>query len=215
MRLLKKSILYLIGFLITHFLHAQSGVTFDGSQVFSTFKFVNSEGALDKNFSSISGSAYNLGYLHTTKHRILLGGGIGLRKAGASKVVNETDITWNLQYAEAKFQVGYLFDKWRVSPVVLLSPYFASLLNANESIGGKYYDIKSQNLINKTDLGITTSLGVNIKLSDYIYMYSFYNQIFGLKNIEVNPNQKQYNRGFSLTLGLAFTINKLSPKWIQ
>jgi hypothetical protein len=194
---------------------AQSAVSLEMSQVFSTFKFVDSNGNTDKDYSPNIGNAFNLGYLHTLKSGLMFGGNIGLRKAGASKEVDGVNLIWNYQYAEAKLGIGYVLNIWRIKPYLLISPYYSDLLKATETIGGNSYDLKKDNAVSSSDFGLIASAGVRAKLSDFISMYSSYNQIYGMKNIEITPTQKTYNRGFSISLGIAFTITKSAPKWIQ
>lgn len=210
-----KKLLLLICIINLHTIKAQSFATLDVSQVFSTFKFVDSNNKIDKSYSSNITNAYNLGYLYSHQKGILIGINIGLRKAGASKEITGVHFSWNLQYVEAKLGVGYMLNKWRLKPYILLSPYYSSLLKATETIGEQSYDIKQDKALAKYDFGVMASGGVHLKLSDFVSLYSCYNQIVGTKNIEGTNNQKLYNHGFSISLGIALTITKSSPKWIQ
>lgn len=194
---------------------AQSVVTFDVSQVFSTFRFIDSDGNKDDDYSSNIVNAYNLGYQFSEKNGLMYGVNIGLRKAGASKEINDINFNWNLQYAEAKIGIGYMLKKWRFRPYILLSPYYGGLLKGSQVIDEKSYDVMKGNYVAKSDYGLITSIGLNVRLSKHLSAYSCYNHIYGIKNIETTASQHLFNRGFSLSLGIALTITKTSPKWIQ
>lgn len=191
---------------------AQQAATFDGSSVFSTLKFVNSNGAVDRNYTANIGSAYNLGYMNAMPCGLLAGLNIGLREAGASREVYGTTTTWSFQYAEARLEIGYIFNKWKLKPFVLLSPYYASLLKASQAFNEQVFNIKSDKAVANYDYGLIATGGINVRLSDLIALYASYNQIYGIKNIETTAGQQLYNRGFSVSLGIALTITKTSLK---
>jgi hypothetical protein len=187
---------------------AQSAVTFDGSSVFSTFKFKDSNGNTDRDYSPNIGSAYNLGYLYSAPNGLLIGMNIGLREAGASKDVSGTTILWNFQYAEAKLGLGYMLNTWKLKPYVMISPYYASLLKASQAFNEQVFDIKNDKDVINYDYGLMATGGVNMRVSDLVAFYISYNQIYGIKNIEVASGEELYNRGFSISLGISFIITK-------
>ncbi len=211
----KKIILFLCGIIYFHSCKAQPFVAFDVSQVFSKFKFTDSGNNKSKDYNYNLVNAYNLGYLKASQKGLMLGINVGLRKGGATKQIGELGFAWNFQYADAKINVGYMLKKWRIRPYILVSPYYASLINATQIIGEKRYDIKKNKIVSKDDFGVISSGGVNIKLSDFISLYSSFNLITGLKNIETTPSQKLNNRGFSITLGIAINITKSAPQWLK
>jgi hypothetical protein len=215
MSLTNRFILVTLCFFLTNKIKAQSVATFDVSQVVANFKFVDSNGELDKSFTPNITNSYSLGFLKASDKGVLLGGNIGLRMAGASKQVNSVAFKWNFQYLDLKVGAGYILNKWRIKPYVLVSPYYASLLKADQLIAEKTYDVKKAKGVLNYDFGVVGSAGVKIKLSDLVSLFSSYNHIYGIKNIEVATNQKLYNRGFSLSLGIALTISKTSPRWIR
>jgi hypothetical protein len=119
--------------LVSTQLQAQSSLTFDASQVFANFRFINSAGTLNNSLSPIMSNAYSIGYRYEHKTGFLLGANVGTYNCGASKTENGEAILWNLQYVSAKLQVGYILDKWRIRPFYLLSPYFNYLAKAIQS----------------------------------------------------------------------------------
>ncbi len=205
-------VMLLISILSLRQIDAQPAATFDGSTVFSTFKFVNSDGAVDRNYTANIGSAYNLGYINSMPCGLLAGLNIGLREAGASKEVYGTTTIWNFQYAEARLEIGYIYNRWKLKPFVLISPYYSSLLKASQAFNEQVFNIKSDDAVANYDYGLIATGGINVRLSDLISLYTSYNQIYGIKNIETTTGQQLYNRGFSVSLGIALTITKTSLK---
>lgn len=210
-----KIFLILIWFWSISPLLAQSYLNLDIAQNFSTFKFSsnpiesNENPDLIPNYSQISTTAFGIGYRYLHSSGAFIGGGIGFRKAGAALVYKRVNYLWNLQYCDLKAGIGYQYDKWQIKPFVSLLPYYAYLLNAKQSIGLNYYDIKSDKAIKNSDLGIFFNLGANVTLSQYLAIYAEYTYNLGLKNIEPTPEQYLYNRGFGIKLGLSISINTL------
>lgn len=190
---------------------AQSYLNLDAAQVFSTFKFstANSDPSVYQPvYAQISSAAFGLSYEHDYSSGLLVIGGVNLRKAGASLVYKRTNYEWNLQYADLKGGVGYQINKWHLKPYVTALPFVSYLMNAKQSIGLKYYDIKASRSLQSYDYGVFFGVGFKAALSPYISMFAEYNYILGLKNIETTMGQYLYNRGFAVKLGLGFSITK-------
>jgi hypothetical protein len=194
---------------------AQSAVAFSGQQVFSTFKFVDSQGNTDTHFANQVTGAYSLGYQHVGKKGFLVEAGVGLNKFGASKDYANLHYTWSLQYATLKAGIGYIYAKWKLQPYVLVSPYYGDLLKATQSTNYGDVDLVKNQDLKRSDYGVVATGGIRYKLSDYIGIYTAYNYIKGLQNIEVSDNQKLYNKAFSISLGVSAFIVKTSPTWLQ
>jgi hypothetical protein len=191
----------------------QSYLNLEAAQVFSTFKFtykLNESNTKSTSgnplYSQINSAAFGLGYSCIGKKGMIIIGSLGFRKAGASLVYKKINYLWNLQYIDAKIGVGYQYNKWRLKPYSVLSPYYAYLLNAKQSVGLSYYDIKASRSLKGYDFGLFINVGIKAALSQYILLYAEYNYNLGLKNLETAQGQYLYNRGFSIKLGLAFSI---------
>lgn len=192
---------------------AQSNVTIDASQVFSNFKFINSDGTIDKSYQSLTSGAYSVGYRYFNDKGLLLRGSIGMRKGGATMVYDATNYSWHLQYADVKLGVGYLHQFGRISPYVNVSGYYAMLLTANQVLNNVNYDIKKSKYLKNSDYGIFATPGVQFKASDNISVYGEFNYMMGLQNLETADNaQKSYNRAYSVSLGVAFAIGEKKSK---
>lgn|GEM_PF-615630 len=189
----------------------QSFLNLDGAQVFSTFKFFSTnsnqnQSADNPAYSRNTGTAFSLGFEHIVPNGLFALAGIGLRKAGSSLIYNNTNYTWNMQYTDVKAGIGYQLNKWPLKPYAEVMPYYAYLMDAKQSSGTNYFDIKSDKSIKSNDFGLFMAFGFKASISPYISIYAEYNYILGLYNIETTPEQYLYNRGFSFKFGLALTL---------
>lgn len=194
-------------------MNAQSFMNIEVAQNFSTFKFSykfidnNTDFTKDyQQYTQINSVAYGAGFTKLQPSGLLLSGGLGFRKAGASLVYNRTNFLWELQYIDFKVGAGYLYNRWSVKPYASLMPYYAYLLSAKQSSGLNYYDIKADNALKSHDLGLLLNVGLKVALSYYADLFAEYNYNVGLNNIETAPEQFLYNRGFAVKLGLAINI---------
>lgn len=202
----------LSGFVFTKPVAAQAYINLEGAQVFSTFKFSSKISDKDKIFTDNQAythttvSAFSLVYQYEDANGFFILAGVGMRKAGSALVQNNIDYIWKMQYADVKGGIGYQFNKWRIKPYEAVAPYYASLLNANQVMGLKNYDIKASKSIKNYDLGLFLALGFKATISKQISIFTEYNYILGLKNIETTTDQYLYNRGFSIKLGVSLNI---------
>lgn len=189
---------------------SQSSLTIDGSQILSNFKFDDSQGTRDKVYNPIYTSAYSVGYRYATESGLMFRAALGMRKAGATMVYDAVNYAWNLQYADVKIGLGYVYNKpERIHPYLSVSGYFAYLLKANQSINNENFDVLKSESINKMDYGVFITPGINIKINDNMSAYTEFNYMMGLANLETSTDgQKSNNAGMSLSLGLSFTISK-------
>ena len=197
--LLKNIILFPVLFITIHS-SSQSNVTFDAGQMFSTFKFIDAQGNQEKNLTNNITGCFSLGYQYEQNNGLFVRANVGMRKAGASMVFDETNVNWNMQYADVSLGLGYILNKWRLKPYFSASPYFGYLLKADQTIGPDKYDIKQKKLIKTSDFGVFLSPGVKIAVSNLISIYAEYKYILGLQNLETS-DQKSFNRGFSARPG--------------
>lgn len=184
----------------------QPTLTFDAGQVFSTFKFIDSQGNKPKEFTHNRGFGFSLGYRYPLPNGLFIRTNIGLRKAGASMIYEGLNINWNIQYADANIGLGYVYNKWRLKPYFSVSPYFGYMLKANQIIGAFNYDIKEIKSMKTTDLGLFFSPGLKVAVSKSIAFYAEYKYILGLKNLETATDKKSTNRGWAINLGVAISI---------
>jgi hypothetical protein len=182
----------------------------EASQVFSNFKFTDSKGIKDRDYVVKITSAYSVGFQHVDVSGFFFRMNVGMRKGGANLTYNKTTYNWTLQYADIRAGVGYKLTKWRLRPYVALTPYFAYLLSAQQTINSDNYDIKANNSVKSSDMGACLSGGVNIILSNYMSLYGEISYARGLYNIEPSKSEKLFNTATMLTIGVAFNVTRIS-----
>lgn len=188
---------------------AQSTITFDAGQVFSTYKYTDSQGEI-KDFSKNISGCFSVGYQYVTSAGLFIRANLGMRKGGASMEFNRMNVEWNIQYTDAALGVGYMVNKWRVKPYLSVAPYYAYALKGVQTMGQDKYDILKNKTMSSMDYGIFAVPGLRVDLSNTISFYAEYRYIYGLQNLETSSGsgQKTYNRGFSVNLGIAVSIIK-------
>ncbi len=188
--------------------YAQSSVSFDAGQAFTTYKFVSSQGTNETDLTRNISGCFSLGFQNAWDNGLFIRINAGMRKAGASLIYNEMNVNWNVQYADANVGLGYIIKRWRFKPYLSASPYFGYMLRAYQTIGQDTYDIMKNKSMQTTDYGVLFTPGFKIAVSNYFAFYAEYKYIFGLQNLENSSGQKSYNRGFSVNLGVSFTFIK-------
>jgi len=188
---------------------AQSSLIVEASPLYASFKFLDSQdNKLNSEYSGIFTGGYGLGYRLVTDGGFLLDVTAGVRKAGATSVVDEMNYTWDLQYANGQLGVGYMLVKDRFSPYLSVSGYYGYLLRAFQTINNEDFNIKESESINTSDYGIVISPGLQITLSDAISTFFEFNYRMGLANLEKDEGQKSGNFAYGLTFGLSFSFSK-------
>lgn len=208
-------ILLFLGFItFTPTVNAQSGITIEASQLYASFNFTDASGTnLNSEYSGIFTGAYNAGYRHVLENGIMFRGGIGMRKAGANMTYDNMNYNWNLQYADARLGLGYMYKSKRksagsISPYLNVSGYYSYLLNGFQTINNEIFDIKKSKSINDMDYGVLITPGVQIGLSDAFSSYVEFNYLMGLQNLEKDEGQITANYAYQLTLGFMFSFIK-------
>lgn len=188
--------------------NAQTGaVTIDASQVVSNFKFTDSEGTQQKEYSPRFTSAYSVGYRHALDNGVIIRGAVGMRNAGATLIYDESNYSWNLQYTDIKVGAGYAYSLSKLDVYLTVSPYYAFLLRANQRLNNEDFDIKTSGVINKADYGVIFSPGVILNVNDFMSAYVEVSYLMGLANLETGETgQKATNTSIMPTLGVAFSI---------
>lgn len=193
---------------ITTVSSAQSGVTVQASQLYTTFKFWDSsDNALNDEYSGIFTGGFGLGYRYLTTAGVFADAGFGINKAGATMVYDDSNYRWDLHYAGLKIGGGYMLQSGLINPYLSLSGYFSFLLTGFQTINNEDFDIKESGTIKKNDFGLIITPGVQLAVSDNVSATAGLNYIMGLQNLEYDEGQTAKNSGFGLTLGLTFIFN--------
>jgi hypothetical protein len=189
--------------------HAQSSLTIDATQFYSSFKFQDSGGnSLNNEYSGVFTGAYGLGYQYTTDFGLIARGKIGMRNAGANLLYDDMNYSWKLQYADTRLGVGYLYTINKINPYFIASGYFGYLLRGIQVLNNEQFNITESGLLNKMDYGLVFSPGVEFNISDYISAYTEFNYLMGLANLEKDLGQKSTNFAMGITLGLSLKFVK-------
>jgi len=203
-------ILVMISLISLEKANGQSFFNIEASQLVANFKFFDSDGVQDKTYSPIYTGAYNLGYSYEFEFGLLLSASVGMRNSGSTMVYDATNYRWDFQYLHNDLGVGYGFALGRFKPYLMVSGYSGFLLKANQRVNNEDFDIIDSESIKREDIGMFFSPGVKITLSDAISVYTEFNYLLGIRNIEIGENvQKSQNFAYSLTLGLSFAIQKM------
>lgn len=184
----------------------QSNILIQASQNITNFKFIGSDGVLDEGYLPNYSGSYALGYRYDMEMGVSGGVKLGMRKAGATYVFDNTNYSWNLDYFEARLFAGYHYSFDKLSAGIAFEGYFGMLLKANQRLNNEDFDIINTGAINKSDFGVLISPGINYKMSDYISAYLDINYMLGLANLESDETQQSFNKLIGATLGLAFAI---------
>lgn len=204
-----KIIWLLLGFIsFVTIVNAQSCLTFEGTQLYTSFKFTDSDGnSLNSEYSGIFTSGYSAGYRYILDNGLMFHGGLGLRKAGATMEYDAMNYTWNLHYASGRLGFGYMLKKDRFSPYLNVSGYYAYMLTGFQTINNENFDILKSKSINETDYGVLVSPGVQITIFDVLSTFVEFNYLMGFQNLDKDESQKATNIAYGLTLGVIFTIS--------
>lgn len=183
-----------------------SSITIDASQNMTNFKFTDSRGEVDDSYKPNFSGSYNLGYRYNTDFGLFAGIKLGMRNAGASLIYDDANYSWNLQYVDTKIDIGYMHSFDKFSAYLAVSPYFGYMLRATQTLNHQDYDIINSGDLEKVDYGLFISPGVNFQINDYVSVYSQFNYMIGLQNLETIEGQESKNTLMGLSLGLAFDI---------
>ncbi|OFY72964.1 MAG: hypothetical protein A2275_08665 [Bacteroidetes bacterium RIFOXYA12_FULL_35_11] len=190
-------------------INAQSNLTIDASQQYSSFKFTDASGtSLNTEYTGVFTGAYSLGYRYISEKGIMANGTIGMRKAGANLDYDAMNYTWDLQYFQSKLGIGYMYKKLRFSPYITVAGYFGYMLRGFQIVNNEDFNLLKTKSLNEIDYGIIATPGVQYKISDAISTYAEFSYLMGLQNLEKDEGQKSQNLAYGVTLGLCFSIKK-------
>ncbi len=205
-----KLILLIIGLIAgTVGVNAQSSLTIDASQLYSSFKFNDSQDVKIKgDYPGIYTSAYSVGYRNLLDNGIVIRSSVGMRNGGASLVYDEINYSWDLQYVDLQLGGGYAYSLGRISPYLVVNGYYGYLSKGYQILNNEDFNITESGILNRSDFGVIIISGVDFELSDFVSSYLEFNYLWGLNNVETDPGQTASNNALGLSLGLAFTITK-------
>ena len=207
-------ILFVFGFISSTAVMAQSSLTIDATQLQTNFHFTNSNGEVDPAYLPAYNGAYSIGYRYISLSSIMVRANVGMRNAGATMIYDDTNYMWDLQYVNGQLGVGYMFELGRFNPYINIGGYYGYLLKGIQVQNDVSYDLIKSQEMKRTDYGALAIPGLQVKLSEYISVYTEFSYLMGLQNIEnqkvegATEMQEGFNRAYSATLGVAFSITQ-------
>jgi hypothetical protein len=188
---------------------AQDYLSVSLAKSFSSFNFTNSEGQKDKTIKTVSKNAYAINYMQVLDTIFFVRVELGAKEMGAYSVLNNEKITWNLNYVDVNWGGGFIMSVKKAKVYLGASFYGSYLLNANQTIGVNYYDMKKNNSIKKNDFGVNAFLGTIYPISTSTFMVIECAKSFGLNQLDASSNQKLFNKAIFIKLGLTFRLKAL------
>lgn len=188
---------------------AQSLFTMGVSPQYASFHFIDSKGEIQsKNYKGIFTGAYQVGFKSVSEGGFIMSSTIGMRNVGSSLVYDGMNYSWRLQYADIRGGLGYAFQVDRIKQYLLVSGYYAYMLRGVQTLNNEDFNITKTGSLNRNDYGLILSPGVEYNISERVTGFVEFNYFMGLKNIEMDENQKAFNRVYGFTLGVAIPLQK-------
>lgn len=188
--------------------NAQSGLTIEASQLYTSFNFTDSQGNnLSSEYSGIFTGSYGFGYSYLADFGLMVRTGIGMRNGGANLVYDDMNYSWRLKYADVKLGLGYNYEIDMVNPYFIAYGYYAYLLDGTQILNNEIFDITQSGTLSNMDYGVIFAPGVEFVFSDFAAAFLEFRYLWGLQNIEIDELQKTTNVAYGLTLGVSFMLN--------
>lgn len=174
-------------------LKAQSSLTMDFGQNFTTLKFMDDQGNADTSIRPNFSTSFNVGYSYALDQGIFFSTKIGFRPAGASYVYDDVNYKWNMNYTEYRLGVGYAYDLGPVTARLSAQGYVGYLFKAEQQLHHLTRDMLAAESIEEWDLGLFITPGVEYPINDILNIGLNFNYMLGLYNIEVDEGQSTKN----------------------
>lgn len=202
-------------FIIPIRISAQDNISLHFAQVYSSFRYQDSQGNKDENLSKNIKYSYGVNYSKNFKSNIFLKPELGYKNFGAMSNFNNTNIEWNLHYIDMNLACGYQINAFRLKPYGSVAGYISYLYKGDQIIGSESYDLVSTNTLSSVDYGVVVSAGCKYAFSDYASIFFEYRNTIGLCQLDNNTNggtKEVYNRASSIHFGLSFNINTVKSE---
>jgi len=190
--------------------NAQPGMSVDATQMYTTFKFMDSQGTvLNSEYKGLFCGGYGASFRFVTAGGFMLQVRAGMRKVGATMVYDNMSYRWDLQYADGRLGLGYMYTGSEdIKPYLYVSGYFGYLVRGYQTINNEDFDLCDKKAINNIDYGVIANPGVQFELSKLSSVYIEFSYLMGLANIDKDASQKASNIGYGLTVGYQYKFGK-------
>ena len=128
-----------------------SAITIEASQNITNFTFKDSAGTKDKEYNPTLSGGYALGYRYMLEQGIIFSGKLGMRRGGATYVIDESNYSWNLHYFEARLGIGYSHSFGKLGAHLLAQPYLGFLLKGSQRLNNEEFDIITAGSLNTVE----------------------------------------------------------------
>tara|TARA_B100001287_G_scaffold778_1_gene608 strand:- start:663 stop:1316 length:654 start_codon:yes stop_codon:yes gene_type:complete len=211
---MKKNIL-LLSFLIVTNIYAQdekclTQLNINFGKTFTTFIYGNNSSNADLNINFTTGNSYtlDLGFQLGDKH--MLHPEVRYQQYGAQSTVDNTPISWRLNYLGAG--LGYFYsalttDFMSIAPGLVFNANY--MVSGEQTFGTLRFDIKEDELLKPVDVVTSIALNSRFKVTEYLFInfeYRFGISLTEIENENGNNDEKTRNLGHIAALGLSFNL---------
>ncbi|MFM2136467.1 MAG: hypothetical protein RL021_1867 [Bacteroidota bacterium] len=205
---LSRLLMLLAAAMSTVVVSAESFLTFDAGQQYASFRFIDSDGQQDKDYSGVYSGAFGVGYRYVAESGFMARAGVGMNRGGASKVYDASNYTWFLEYASVSAGAGWMFLDGKVRPYFSVAPYYSRLLRGTQTLNNEDFDIKQSERIGIDDYGFHFLPGIHFSATERLHLFAEFDYKLGLQNLDPDPDQIANNRSVGVAAGIAIRISQ-------
>lgn len=203
---MKKNLLILSCLLLSSISYAQSSLTVEAGQNFTTLKYTNDDPDQIRDYTRNFSSSLNIGFEYALPQGVFFNSKVGLRKGGASYVYDDFNYRWDLNYAEVRLGLGYRYNWDKISVQFSTQGYYGYLYKAEQRLHNTTRDMLLAGTYEDMDAGLFFSPGVYYKLAENLSLGLDLNYMLGLMNIETDEGQETKNELMGTSLGLRINL---------
>ena len=179
-----------------------------GGPTYSTFSFVNSQGADESsNYEFIGHTAFGI-QLNIENSKHILRPSLSLRQAGAKSTLGTVPMTWTLNYID--LEAAYLYElvqKKSLGVSVGAGLYGGYLIGGEQTIGTKTYSLSEEEAFNPIDFGARVMTNIRLSITKTMSVFGEYQFGYGLSQIENETTEQQTkNRNQLIKVGLRIEL---------
>lgn len=208
---MKKTLIIISLLALSFWSSAQDMASVNFGQVYSSFRFKDSQGNADQNMSFVVKNSYGFAYERILYKGWFIRPELGYKNFGAQSSVQNTNLNWDLHYLDLSLGGGYIFDIKPVKPYIGTNFYLSYLLKGQQIVGSNAYDVKDQKSISSFDCGINLFTGLRYDIVENTSVFIECRWMNGLYQLDKNINggsKELFNTATSFHLGVILGLNK-------
>ena len=199
------TILFSFG-LCAQFVFGQSSISIEYAQNFTSFRYVDQTGTKSDNMQYNFSDGLNIGYRYLIENGVFFSGSFGLRQGGASYVYDDFNYRWDLNYAESRLGLGYMYNLGDVSVHISTQGYAGYLYKAEQRLHQLTRNILTEGSMKEWDFGLFFTPGIAYDINDKVQVKLNANYMLGLYNIETDVDQSTKNSLIGSAIGFNFKL---------